>query len=268
LASREERKRQARERRLELERQAQDTARRRRRLQTLAGVAVAAVVVVVVAVVASSGGGNKPKAVVAGKPASGGARVAAELRGIPESGNTLGKPSAPVTMVEFIDLKCPVCQAYTLSAFPDILRREVRPGRLRVQPQVQTFVGDAAAPGDSERAGRMALAAGRQEKFWPFTGVFYLNQQDENTSYVTDPFLTSIGRAVPGLDVQRALAERGDPSVSAQLRQASHAFDANGFTGTPSFLIGPTGGRLEPFTPDSFTDPKSFESAIDKAAKS
>ena len=72
-------------------------------------------VVVVVAVVISSGGGSSKAPTptsAAGKAAA--ARVNSLLAGIPQSGNTLGSKSAKVTVTEFGDLECSVCDAFAL----------------------------------------------------------------------------------------------------------------------------------------------------------
>jgi protein-disulfide isomerase len=254
-----QRLRQEREAR-EAERAAGD--RRQRRLWLLGGVAVLAIAIVAVAIAVSSGGGSSHK-LKAGQSAQGGAEVAARFKGIPQHGLQLGNPNAPVTMVEVADLKCPVCDAYMRSAFPTLVDRYVRTGKVKMVMQLQTFVGEASAPGDSQRAARMALAAGQQNKLWNFADVFYLNQQDENTSYVTDGFLTKIGAAVPGLDTRKALANRASPAVSNQLKQADALYNKYGFTGTPSFLLGKN-GRLSPFTPASFDDPAAYSGSIDK----
>ena len=61
---------------------------------------------------------------------------------------------------------------------------------------------------------------------------------------MTDPFLTKIGDAVRGLDVQKALADRNLPGVQRALTEAQTEWQLAGFTGTPAFLLGPTGRRL------------------------
>src|SRR3954467_1979575 len=153
-----QRLRQEREAR-EAERAAAD--RRQRRLWLLGGVAVLAIAIVAVAIAVSSGGGSSHK-LGAGQSAQGGAEVAARFKGIPQRGLELGNPKAPVTMVEVADLKCPIWHSYMRSAFPTLVDRYVRTGKVKMVMQLQTFVGESAAPGDSQRAARMALAAGRQ----------------------------------------------------------------------------------------------------------
>ena len=40
-----------------------------------------------------------------------------------------------------------------------------------------------------------------------------------------------------------------------------------GFTGTPSFLVGKTGGKMQKLEYSSLTDPSSFNAAIESALK-
>lgn len=261
MSSRAEQKAAARQKRIEAEQAAAAQEARTRRLQILGGVLVVAVVVVVALVVISSGGSSKKAAPVTGKPA-GIAQVNARFAGLPQRDLVLGRPDAPVTMVEFADLKCPVCQGFTLSAFPTLVRKYVRTGKLRIQLRLQTFVG--SPQGDSEKAARMALAAGQQDKLWTFADLYYVNQQDESTGYNTDAYLKRIGSGVKGLNVPKAMANRQDAAVTSELQNASSTFDAAGFTGTPSFQLGKTGGQLAAFTPSSFDDPTAYTGPIDK----
>jgi protein-disulfide isomerase len=262
MPSKREKAEAARARRVAEEQAQAARERRKRRLGIMGGTALAAAIVVaiVVAVSVSGGGGATSTASTSGPPA-GAKQVADLLHGIPQQGESLGSPKAPVTLVEFEDLKCPVCKAYNEAAFPTIVRDYVRPGKVRVQFVPQDFVGAQEHPHDSERAARMALAAGQQNHFWGFTELFYKNQQDETTKYVTDDFLRRIGGAVPGLNVSKALAARDSAKISATLKQSLQRFTSNGFQGTPSFLVGTSGGTLKPlnarypFTPSQFTGP-------------
>lgn len=119
--------------------------------------------------------------------------MAARFRGIPQKGTTLGRPGATVTLVEFADLKCPVCQQFTLQTFPTLVQRYVRTGKLRIEFRPQTFVGSPAR--DSAKAARFALAARKRNRFWQLADLLYINQQDESVGYETDAFLSRIARA-------------------------------------------------------------------------
>jgi protein-disulfide isomerase len=262
MSSRREEKERLRLEREQRDRERQAVATRSRRLKLLGTVLAAAAAVVVIAIIASGSGGSKSN----GAAAKGGkvaevSQVTARFNGIPQNGLVLGNPKAPVTMVEFADLKCPVCREYTLSAFPTLVNRYVRTGKVKMVLQLQHFVGNQND--DSQHAAEMALAVAKQNKLWNFADLFYYNQGDETTTYVTDPFLRRIAAAVPGLQVNQALAARSNPAIAQQLSQSSNEFDTAGFTGTPSFAVGKTGGTLSPINYNSF-DVSQFSGPIDK----
>src|SRR5881227_3863967 len=97
-------------------------------LLAAAGAVAVVVVAVVLAVVLTRGGSSSSASAT---KLSGAADVTALLSGIPQHGNVLGRPSAPVTMVEYVDLQCPFCQEFETTALPTIVRRYVRTGKLR-----------------------------------------------------------------------------------------------------------------------------------------
>lgn len=90
------------------------------------------------------------------------------------------------------------------------------------------FRGVAFIGPESEEALRFALAAGQQGMLWNTVHLLYENQGEENEGWVTDDLLTAVGRAVPGLEVQRTLAGRFEPGVEAELVAAETAAAENG----------------------------------------
>jgi protein-disulfide isomerase len=238
--STETRKEQRAAARAERARQEAARERTRRRLWILGGAVVAAVVVVAAIVIATSGGSSTPKK-QAGEKVPGQNATASLLAGIPQKGIVLGNPKAPVTFVEFADLQCPFCREYTTTVMPSLIRNYVANGRMKMEFRNVAFIGT-----DSVRAAQMAAAVGQQNKLWTYVDLFYANQQTENSGYVTDDFLRKIGSGVAGLDVAKAISDRGLPAIQTQLSQAQQLWQTNGFTGTPSFLLGKTGGTLKP----------------------
>ena len=162
-------------------------------------------------------------------------QVAAMLRGIPQHGVDLGSPKAPVTLYEFADLQCPYCAQWERNALPVLIRKYVRPGKVRI-----VFIGMTSLGPESTKAFSAALAAGQQNRFWNVTELFYLNQRTENSGWVTDAFVRSLGGMVSGLKVPRMLAARTSAGVKAQLAAASNLAASAGIDRTPSFAAGRT----------------------------
>jgi protein-disulfide isomerase len=137
-----------------------DSSARTRLYQLGALVVTTALVATVLIAVLSSGSTSQ---LAPGKPVPGAAQTLGLLAGIPQHGNTLGNPRAPVTLVEFGDLQCPSCAVFAQDALPAIVSRYVRPGRVMLVFRGLDFIGH-----DSERAARMAGALGEQNRLWQF----------------------------------------------------------------------------------------------------
>ena len=237
------------------------TARTRRRLWQLGGaLALAAVVVVAIVLAGGSGGGGGTPARKPGEQLPGQFEANARFRHIHQDGLTLGDPKAPLTLVEYADLQCPFCRQYTSDVFPRMVAEYVLPGKLKM-----VFRPVAIIDADSVPAAQMAAAAARQNRLWPFIDVFYANQGEERTGYITDAFLGRIGRAVKGLDVQRALGARSLAAVRQQLSEAQAAFQSSGAPGTPGFQLGRTGGPLRLLDPNDSASADAMAARIDQA---
>jgi protein-disulfide isomerase len=202
--------------------------RRRRRLWLFGASATLAAVLIAIAIAVSSS--DEGTGTTTGPP-EGVAEVNALYRGIPQRGNELGRPDAPVGIVEFADLQCPHCSRYSRDVMPTVVERYVRPGKVRVAFRNLAFIGP-----DSEKAGHMAAAAGLQGKLFQFVDLLYRNQGAENDGWVDDAYLRRIGAAV-GLDVNRAMMDRNRPQTTAQLETAKAEAEQVGVKGTPTILI-------------------------------
>jgi protein-disulfide isomerase len=199
------------------------------------------------------GGGGGDAAAIAGGP-----DVELLLDGVPQDGAVIGEDDAPVTLVEYADLQCPFCADWSLQTFPELVTEYVSDGRLRIEFRGLSFIGQ-----ESEDALRAALAAGQQGMLWNVVDLIYTNQGAENAGWVTDDFLRAVGAAVPGLDVDRMMDARDSAEVTAAMEEAAAAAQSDGISGTPSFLLGPTGGELEALAVSSL-GPEEFRAAIDE----
>jgi protein-disulfide isomerase len=216
---------------------------RKRRVQYLTLAAFAAVAVIVALIVISQSGGDDEGGGTPGN-VQGTAQIAAELQGIPQDGQTLGETNAAVTVTEFGDPQCPVCKAFAEQVAPQLISAEVKTGDAKLVYEPYLIIGP-----DSEPAMKAALAAGEQGRFWNYLQLFYANQAQENSGYVTDQFLTDIARAA-GVNLGAWSDSRNDPKWDAVLSKGTASAEGLGFSGTPSIVVrGPNGEQaLSGFT--------------------
>ena len=257
MASRKDQREQARAEREQ--REAEDAARSRRKTRLgmlLGAVAIAAVIVVAVVLISQSGDDS----------GGGGGTTAPSnpnelFAGIPQDRVSLGRPNAPVTMVEFADLQCPFCAQFETQMFPKIVNRYVKPGKLKVVFQPIAIIGS-----DSVAGARASASAGQQNKMFDYASLFYLNQGQENTGYVTDSFLTNLANAVPGLDVSKWKADLNSQGVNSMLSQAQSAAQTARVDSTPTFLVAKRGQPLTRFDVSEYTQ-QAFYPKLDSLTK-
>ena len=252
-------KEQLRDERLEAEAQATAEAARRQRLLQLSvgGVFLAIIIVVVIIIVAGSGGGDK-----GGESSnlSDVGEVNKLLTGIPQNGMVLGKPGAPVKMFEYGDLQCPFCKENAETVTPPIIENAVRKGEASLTFRNFIIIGPDSVP-----AGEAALAAGAQGKAWNFIELWYRNQGEENSGYVTEEFIESIGKGAGIPNLAQWNKERKSKKYKKQLEETTKQAEKIGFEGTPSFAVeGPGSKGLELIgTPETTGQ---LEEAIEKAS--
>ena len=169
---------------------------------------------------------------------SGGPGDAEELySGIPQSGTTLGRADAPVTISVYEDFQCPFCGRFSREVLPPLVRDHVETGEARVVSRPLTLLGE-----DSLEAARAALAAGEQDLYWEYHSLLFENQGAENSGYVTDEFLEGLARQVPGLDL-RAWNSRAGGLPDRQLEEARSGARASGIDSTPTLVVSGPGGE-------------------------
>ncbi|MEA2425762.1 MAG: hypothetical protein QOH13_2172 [Thermoleophilaceae bacterium] len=236
-------------------------AQAKRRLVVIGGIVLVAIVAVAVIIGVSSGGsgGGSTTASTTGGSASGASglkgvsAVTSELAGIPQSGNTLGKPDAPATLMVFADLQCPFCAEFENGTMPALVKRYVRPGKLKIVFQPIVILGN-----DSILGARAAGAAAQQGKMFDYSAILYRNQGPENSGYLNQAYVKKIGSATSGLDVAKLTADLKSPAVNKLLNDAQALSTSAKVNSTPSFFVAKKGQTLQPLqvsalTADAFT---------------
>lgn len=229
---------------------------RRTKLMQLASGAVFLAIVVVVALIvvnsSSSDSGGDAENI------EGAAEVASALQGIPQDEMVLGDPKAPVELVEFGDLQCPVCKGFAEEILPPIIEKQVKNGEAKIDFRNFTIIGP-----QSVDAGAAALAAGAQGRGWNFVELFYRNQGGENSGYADDAFLEAVAEGAGVKDTAKWNEDR--KLLRAEVEETSREAEQLDFSGTPSFAIeGPGTKGLETLGTPSSTG--AFEEAIEAAS--
>ena len=214
--------------------------------------------------VAVSGGSSRSTAdlprrgsLVNALPGAGG--VHRLFAGIPQRGNELGRSSAPVTLVEYIDPQCPYCREFVATALPRLVTRYVRSGKLRIEARPIAILGP-----DSLRGNRTIVAAGQQGRLFNVAELLYFNQGAENTGWLSDAMITAAAASIPGLDVPRLLDAQGGARVDDRLQALASLAKADEVSRTPTILIGKTGEPARPVSLTSAADVRPVVSAINR----
>jgi protein-disulfide isomerase len=245
-----------REERLQEESKAEVGDRRTRLLQFGAGAVFLVIVVIVVLIVASSGGSSGGDATNLKEVAA----VDSLVSGVPQEKLVLGDPKAKVELFEYGDLQCPVCKAYSEEILPQVIEKQVKTGKAKLEFRNFLIIGPQSLP-----AGQGAIAAGTQGRGWNFLELFYRNQGEENSGYATEDFIAAVAKAAGVKDMAKWKKEANSKATGEEAEKTSEQAQNFGFTGTPSFAIkGPNSNGIELLgTPGSSG---SLEESIEKAS--
>jgi protein-disulfide isomerase len=195
----------------------------RRAIAIAFGIAIGAAIVLVAVALLLRNGDSTPAA---------SATPVVDLGGIPQTGSTLGSPSAKVTLIEYADPQCPACRFYTETIFPTVVNEYVRPGKVATEYRGFPFIGD-----DSVKGYRYLLAAARQGKLWNLMEALYRNQGAENSGWLTEDLVRRLAAEIPGLDVDQLLSDAERPDIVGEASNAASKASAAGIQGTPTFLV-------------------------------
>jgi protein-disulfide isomerase len=164
------------------------------------------------------------------------------LTGIPQHQSTLGRPTAPVTLQVFIDLKDPDSRSWFLTDLPAIIHDYVRTGTLKLE--YRAYKTNTHSPQEFVKDQTAALAAGAQNKLWNFIYTFFHEQGSEFVTYATENYIHNIARQVPGLSLAQWQTDRHTGRREEQTTAEDQTARTLRLHVTPSFRIGLTGGPL------------------------
>ena len=144
----------------------------------------------------------------------------------------IGAANAPVTMVAFVDYECPFCKRFDVQTYPQLKKQYIDTGRLRYVIRDLPLEFHKRAM----KAAEAAYCAAEQGKFWEMRDKLIANSERLNAELL------------PGYAKELGIAEerfRGCLDSGKYVPRLQKSLDdarALGITGTPTFVIGKSGG--------------------------
>jgi protein-disulfide isomerase len=225
-------KRNARER-LAVEREKQKAADKRRRA-LIVGASVICVLglAAVIGVVAANSGKDK-KSDTSGPVVSPSGATGKDSLAIP-----VGKDGAKSTLTVWEDFRCPACQAFE-TAYRPTIQELTDSGQLKVEYHLVTLIDGNMGGSGSRKAANAAACAQDAGKFRAYHDVLYDNQPKEtDDAFADNAKLIELAGKVDGLDTPAFRACVNDGTHDSWVQKSHAAFQAGGFSGTPTVLLG------------------------------
>lgn len=168
--------------------------------------------------------------------------VDALLTGIPQSGQVLGAPNAPIKIVEYMDYKCPICGAASRNLVPPLIQAYVRTGKASIELRpVHVIAGN-----QPETAALSGLGTAPQNRMWYFTELILRNQGFELDPWLTQGVLNDAAKT-SGVNIPAWNQTTNGQGVVTQFLNIANSFAADTSAAgdreaTPTFVIqGPKG---------------------------
>ncbi|MEC1522294.1 DsbA family protein [Neobacillus niacini] len=174
----------------------------------------------------------------------------------------LGEESAPVSIVEFGDYKCPNCKNFTDNVVPLIVKEFVDTGRAKFYYFNYPFINV-----DSDRTAKFSEAVYHElgnEKFWEFHELIY-DKQPEDTRYekidvFTEEFLTETLEEMATEEEVKKVVAYFDTKAPEDAWKSDEALGGKlGVSGTPTIFV--NGKRFDGQTMDD------LNKLVEEAAK-
>jgi protein-disulfide isomerase len=224
----------------------------------LVAAAVGAAVVLAVVLILVAGSSNKSATSTTTGTATTAVNASSLFAGIPQQGDTLGKATAPATLIVYEDPQCPFCRAWNVQTLPTVVNQFVRTGKLKLVYRGVVIIGP-----DSVRGLRAIYAAEKQNKLWNLADALYAHQGAENSGWITNGVILAAASDA-GANGKEILAGMGAKTVDASLNKAQAQATADQLQGTPTFIIERPPAVPQPLAVQGL-DPATFVAALTAA---
>lgn len=147
-----------------------------------------------------------------------------------------GNPNGDITVVEFFDYNCGYCKR----GLHDVIKLVEADPKVRVVFKELPILSKG-----SEEASRVALAAGKQGKYWDMHRAML-----ETKGQMNEAAALQIATKL-GLDIPKLKQDMASPEIEAEIKKSEALAKKMGVNGTPHFLVG---DRAIPGAPEDLYD--------------
>ncbi|GAA3361901.1 DsbA family protein [Saccharopolyspora gregorii] len=144
----------------------------------------------------------------------------------------LGKPDAPVVMLNYSDYRCPFCAKFSRDIEPELIKRYVDAGVLRLEWRDYPIFGEESI--EAAKAGRAAAAQG---KFWEYLGAVYQAAPERGHASLPHDQLIDYAKQVGITDIPGFEAAMNDPATLSAIQADATEGSQIGVSSTPTFLV-------------------------------
>jgi protein-disulfide isomerase len=144
----------------------------------------------------------------------------------------LGNMSAPITIIDFSDFQCYLCNRFVKNTEPLINETYIQTGK------VALVFGHLPNRGlDSMGAALAAQCTNDQGKFWQFHNLLYSNQKPIDSGWVSEENLKNFASQIPGLDTKQFDSCFDSKKYKSFVQKDIDLALSFGFRETPSFIV-------------------------------
>lgn len=154
------------------------------------------------------------------------------VRRTPADPLAIGAVDAPVVMIEYSDYTCPFCGVYARKTQPEIIKKYVDTGMLRIEWRDLPVIGE-----DSVGAAVAGRAAGEQGLFWEYNEAIYAAAPERGKADLSKPELLKFAEKVGMPDMAKFAKDLQSPELQSLVKADLAEGTALGLTSTPTFVV-------------------------------
>ena len=170
----------------------------------------------------------------------------------------LGKPYAPITIVEFGDFQCDRCARFAKYTESQLNQTYIQTGKVNLVFKYFPNYGP-----DSTPAAMAAQCVNDQGKFWNYYDILFKNQGPPNFGWASKDNLKKFASQIPGIDMQKFNSCLESQKYLSFVQSDLALANSLGLQGTPTFVIEKTDGSGSQTLPGAYPF-QSFKAIIDK----